>query len=110
MRNENVTNDPARGRATIGSPDTPSASVAAKYAFQAAENYMGSHNWAKAEESYRVALQFDGSVAKYHAALGSLLMTQRRWSEAEAEFSAAMLLDVDNADYRRLIKEARARR
>jgi hypothetical protein len=110
MRNENITNDPARGRATIGTPETQSAATAAKYAFAAAENYLGSHNWAKAEESYRVALQFDGSVAKYHAALGSLLMTQKRWAEAEAEFSAATLLDLDNPDYRRLLKEARSKR
>jgi hypothetical protein len=92
----------------IGTPSSDEARTAALYAFAAAESYMGRHEWSKAEESFRAALQFDGSVAKYHAALGSLLMTQKRWAEAQAEFSAAVLLDVDNVDYRQKLKQARA--
>jgi Flp pilus assembly protein TadD len=71
---------------------------------------MGSHQWDQAEQSFRNTLLLDGSVAKYHAGLGSLLMVLHRWDEAEAEYVAAVLLDLDNAEYRRLVKEARSRR
>ena len=71
---------------------------------------MGSHQWDQAEQSFRKTLLLDGSVAKYHAGLGSLLMVLRRWGEAEAEYVAAVLLDLDNTDYRRLVKEARSKR
>ena len=77
-------------------------------AFARAKAYLGSHEWTKAEQSFRYAVQLDGSVAEYHAALGSLMMTLKRWDEAEAEFAAALLLDVDNAEYRQLLKSARS--
>jgi len=45
----------------------------------------------------------------YHAELGRIFMVEERWAEAQASLSAAVLLDVDNAEYRRLLKEARSR-
>jgi hypothetical protein len=96
--------------AVIGAPTSNEAQASAQVAFARGQSLMGNHEWAKAEQSFREALQFDGSIPRYHAALGSLLMTLKRWDEAEAEFSAAMLLDVDNAEYRRLLKLARSKR
>ena len=71
---------------------------------------MGSHEWTKAENAFRLALRLDGSIAEYHASLGELMMAMGRTVEAEAEFSAAMLIDVDNEKYRRLLKAARTRK
>jgi hypothetical protein len=96
--------------ASIGAPSSEEARTQGAVAFARAKDFVGSHQWTKAEQAFREALQFDGSVAAYHAGLGSLLMTFKRWDEAEAEFSAAMLLDVDNAGYRKLLKTARAKR
>jgi hypothetical protein len=38
------------------------------------------------------------------------MMLLHRWVDAEASYSAAVLLDVDNPEYRRALKEAKARR
>jgi hypothetical protein len=97
-------------QAGIGAPLTETDRVTAVRAFEDGSTYLGAHEWAKAEQSYQLALLHDGSVAKYHAALGALMMTLHRWVDAEASYSAAVLIDVDNAEYRRLLKEARARR
>jgi predicted Zn-dependent protease len=65
--------------------------------------------YALAEARYREAVLYDGSEARYHAALGSTLLKRGKRSEAEAVLSAAVLLDVDNAEYRRLLVAARQR-
>jgi Tfp pilus assembly protein PilF len=78
--------------------------------FAEANTYMGNHEWGKAEDSFRKTLLLDGSVAKYHAGLASLFMILQRYKEAEAEYTAAVLLDLDNANYRRLVKVARSKR
>lgn len=97
-------------RSIIGAPSSEFARIAAVDVFADAKAYMGSHQWDQAEQSFRKTLLLDGSVAKYHAGLGSVLMVLRRWDEAEVEYVAAVLLELDNADYRRLVKEARSRR
>lgn len=97
-------------QAAIGAPRSEADRAAATEAFADGNAYVGSHEWAKAEQSFQKAVLFDGSVAKYHAALGSLMMLLHRWVDAQASYSAAVLLDVDNAEYRRLLKEARSRR
>jgi hypothetical protein len=97
-------------QANIGAPRSEEERQAAIEAFEDGQRYLGSHEWTKAEQSFQKALLYDGSVAKYHAALGALMMTLHRWVDAEASYSAAVLIDVDNAEYRRLLKEARARR
>jgi len=97
-------------RSIIGAPSSESARIAAVEEFANAKGYMGNHQWDKAEQSFRKTLLLDGSVARYHAGLASLLMVLRRWDEAEAEYLGAVLLDLDNAEYRRLVKEARSRR
>jgi len=63
----------------------------------------------QAEARYREAVLYDGSEARYHAALGATLLKRGKRAEAEAVLSAAVLLDVDNADYRRLLVAARQR-
>jgi len=63
----------------------------------------------QAEARFREAVLYDGSEARYHAALGSTLLKRGKRAEAEAVLSAAVLLDVDNADYRRLLVAARQR-
>jgi len=52
---------------------------------------------------------YDGSEPRYHAALGATLLKRGKRAEAEAVLSAAVLLDVDNAEYRRLLVAARQR-
>jgi hypothetical protein len=49
-------------------------------------------------------------VAKYHASLAKLFSVLRHYEEAIAEYTAATLLDLDNPEYRRLLKEARTKR
>ena len=97
-------------QAAIGAPRSEEDRASAVEAFADGNAYVGSHEWAKAEQSFQQAVLFDGSVPKYHAALGSLMMLLHRWVDAEASYSAAVLLDVDNVEYRRLLKEARSRR
>ena len=94
----------------IGAPRSESDRASAVDAYAEGKAQMGSHEWAKAEQSFQRAVLYDGSVAEYHAALGSLMMLLHRWVDAEASYSAAVLLDVDNPEYRRRLKEARARR
>jgi len=65
--------------------------------------------YAQAEARYREAVLYDGSEARYHAALGATLLKRGKRAEAEAVLSAAVLLDVDNAEYRRLLVAARQR-
>ena len=65
--------------------------------------------YVQAEDRYREAVLYDGSEARYHAALGAILLKRGKRAEAEAALSAAVLLDVDNAEYRRLLVEARQR-
>lgn len=65
--------------------------------------------YALAEARYREAVLYDGSEARYHAALGATLLKRGKRAEAEAVLSAAVLLDVDNAEYRRLLVAARQR-
>lgn len=65
--------------------------------------------YAQAEARFREAVLYDGSEARYHAALGSTLLKRGKRADAEAVLSAAVLLDVDNAEYRRLLIEARQR-
>ena len=65
--------------------------------------------YAQAEDRYREAVLYDGGEARYHAALGAILLQRGKRAEAEAALSAAVLLDVDNAEYRRLLVEARQR-
>ena len=65
--------------------------------------------YAQAEDRYREAVLYDGGEARYHAALGAILLKRGKRAEAEAALSAAVLLDVDNAEYRRLLVEARQR-
>lgn len=96
--------------ATIGAPSSEHARVAGAAAYARGKAFIGNHEWAKAEQSFREALQSDGSVALYHAALGSLMITLKRWNDAEAEFAAAVLLDVDNPEHRRQLKVARSKR
>lgn len=106
---ESVSSEVA-ARAIIGAPSSESERIAAVGVFAEGNAYMGSHQWAKAEESFRKTLLLDGSLAKYHVALGSVLMILEKWKDAEAEYTAAVLLDFDNPTYRRLVKEARSKR
>jgi tetratricopeptide (TPR) repeat protein len=101
---------PRGSNAIIGAPTSDSARVSAVGAFAEANRYMGSHQWNKAEAGYRETLALDGSKAAYHAALGKVLMVLGRYEEAEAEFTAAVLLDLDNTEYRKLVKSARSSR
>jgi predicted Zn-dependent protease len=102
--------DGVAAQAIIGAPTSESDRAAAVVAFEEANAYMGSHQWSKAEESFRQTVRLDGSVAKYHAGLGSVLMLLQKWKDAEAEYTAAVLLDLDNPVYRHLVKEARSKR
>lgn len=97
-------------QANIGAPLSENDRAAGVEAFDDGNAYVGAHEWAKAEQSFQRAVLYDGSIAKYHAALGSLMMLLHRWVDAEASYSAAVLIDVDNPDYRRQLKESRARR
>jgi beta-barrel assembly-enhancing protease len=63
----------------------------------------------RAEDKFREAVLYDGSEARYHAALGGILLKRGKRVQAEAVLSAAVLLDVESADYRQLLIEARKR-
>ena len=97
-------------QATIGRPRSESDKAAAVGFFQEGQKLLGAHEWERAEQSFQKAILLDGSSAKYHAAMGSLMFMLRRWADAEASYTAAMLIDVDNDEYRRKVKEARSRR
>jgi hypothetical protein len=96
--------------ATIGAPTSESARAAAVEAFADGSTYLGNHQWTKAAESFQLAISYDGSVAKYHAALGRVMMIQHRWLQAQAAYTAAVLLDLDNKDYQKQLKKARSSR
>lgn len=97
-------------QATIGAPSSNSDRLAAIDKFAEGQSFMGSHKWQLAEEAFHETLLLDGSVPRYHVALGKVLMLLHRYDEAEAEYTAATLLDVDNVEYRKLVKEARLKR
>jgi Flp pilus assembly protein TadD len=63
----------------------------------------------QAEKKLREAVRYDGGEARYHAALGRLLLKRGKATEAEAVLSAAVLLDMENAEYRELLLDARRR-
>ena len=63
----------------------------------------------QAEAKFREAAFYDGGEARYHAALGGILLKRGKRIEAEAVMTAAVLLDVENAEYRQLLVEARKR-
>jgi len=63
----------------------------------------------QAEAKFREAVLYDGGEAKYHAALGELLLKRGKLAAAEAALSAAVLLDMENPRYRQLLAEARRR-
>jgi hypothetical protein len=93
---------------TVGMPSSEDARERAVDAYRVGKIYLGRHEWGNAEEKFREALRLDGSIAEYHGALGSVLLIMSRWVDAQASLSAAVLLDVDNAEYRRMLKEARS--
>ena len=96
--------------AVIGAPQSDSARVAAVTAFAVGRVYFDRHEWGKAEDWFRHTLLLDGSLASYHAALGSVEIVLEKWEEAEAEYTAALMLDLSNQDYRAQILEARRRK
>ena len=81
----------------------------AAQAYQDGNEALELRLYAQAETRYREAVLYDGGEARYHAALGATLLKRGKRAEAEAVLSAAVLLDVENADYRRLLLEARQR-
>jgi predicted Zn-dependent protease len=106
-----ASNEDSRGaHAIIGAPSSDSARTAASEKFLEAQRFMGSHKWKEAEAAFQETLLLDGSVAKYHASLAKLFTLLRRYDEAVAEYTAATLLDLDNAEYRTLLKQARSKR
>jgi hypothetical protein len=107
---DDTSNSGTWAQVSVGKPMSESDRDAAVKAFETGKAAVGRHEWDKAELSYQRAILLDGSVAKYHAAMGSLMMLLHRWADAEASYTAAMLIDVDNAEYRRYVKEARLRR
>jgi hypothetical protein len=92
----------------IGAALSDADARAARKAFEAGDTYFARHEWANAELWLRKAILLDGAQAVFHAELGQVLVVESRWPEAEAAFSAAVLLDVDNAEYRSLLKDARS--
>jgi hypothetical protein len=94
--------------AIIGAPRNEQDRAAATLAYRDAQVLMYRHEWLKAETQLRLTVRLDGSVAVYHAALGAVLIALQRGPEAEAAYSAAVLLDPDNEEYRRRLKQARA--
>ena len=95
--------------ASIGEASSPEDREAALQAYVAGHRYFLRHEWTKAESALLKAVTLDGARALYHAELGRVYTTEERWAEAQASFSAAVLLDVDNPEYRRLLKLARSR-
>lgn len=102
--------DRSAAQATIGAPETEAARSAAVVAFDEGAVFVGNHAWIKAANSFREAIRNDGSVAKYHASLGQVLMVQHQWLDAQAAYTAAVLLDLDNPEYQRQLKKARSSR
>jgi len=96
--------------AVVGAPTSDSARAAAVRVFADGKTSFARHEWGSAEGMFRQALRLDGSIAEYHAALGSVEMVLGKWEEAEAEYTAASLIDVNNSQYRSMILEARRRK
>lgn len=103
-------NEERYARATIGAPRSDADRDAAVPAYERGVLLLGAHRWSGAKAAFQEALRLDGSIAKYHAALGEVLMIEEDWAGAAAEFTAALLLDVDNAEYKVRLKEARSRK
>ena len=78
-------------------------------AYQDGQEAVELRLYEQAETKYREAVLYNGGDARYHAALGAILLKRGKSAAAEAALSAAVLLDVENAEYRRLLKEARSR-
>ena len=96
--------------AVVGAPSSEADRIAGRQMYDEGMIYIDRHEWGNALESLRKAVRLDGSVAKYHASVGSVEMLLGHWEEAEAEYTAASLIDVDNQEYRAQIKEARRHR
>jgi beta-barrel assembly-enhancing protease len=96
--------------AVIGAPISDSARVAAVAEYAVGRVYFDRHEWGKAETAFKHTLQLDGSLAEYHASLGSVEMVLEKWEEAEAEYTAASMIDLSNQAYREQILEARRRK
>ena len=78
-------------------------------AYQDGQEALELRLYEQAERHYREAALYDGGEARYHAALGALLLKRGKRAAAEAVLSAAVLLDVENPTYRQLLLEARHR-
>ena len=96
--------------AVVGAPASDSARLAAGEVFANGKIYLARHEWGKAEENFRNAVLLDGSVAAYHAALGSVELILEKWAEAQAEYTAALLIDASNEEYRQRLVEAQQHR
>ena len=79
----------------------------AREAFDDGREALELRIYERAEDKFREAVLYDGSDARYHAALGGILLKRGKRVQAEAVLSAAVLLDVENAEYRQLLIEAR---
>ena len=81
----------------------------AREAFDDGREALELRLYEQAEAKFREAIVYDGSEARYHGALGSILLKRGKRAEAEAVLSAAVLLDVESVEYRQLLVEARKR-
>ena len=81
----------------------------AREAFEDGREALDHRLYEWAENRFREAVLYDGSEARYHAALGTILLKRGKRVEAEAVLTAAVLLDIENADYRQLLIDARQR-
>jgi hypothetical protein len=81
----------------------------AREAFDDGREALELRLYERAENRFREAVFYDGGEARYHAALGAILLKRGKRVEAEAVLTAAVLLDVENAEYRQLLVEARKR-
>jgi hypothetical protein len=81
----------------------------AREAFDDGREALELRLYERAEDRFHEAVLYDGSEARYHAALGAILLKRGKSVAAEAVLTAAVLLDIENAEYRRLLVEARKR-
>jgi len=96
--------------AVVGAPASDSARLAAVKVFEDGKIYLARHEWDKAEEQFFKAVLLDGSVAPYHAALGSVELVLEKWAEAQAEYTAALMIDASNEEYRQRLIDAQHHR
>jgi predicted Zn-dependent protease len=96
--------------AVVGAPASDSARLAAVKVLEDGKIYLARHEWDKAEEQFRKAVLLDGSVALYHAALGSVELVLEKWAEAQAEYTAALMIDASNEEYRQRLIDAQHHR